>query len=109
MIALGCGAIRICVWVLRRPAIRFDTVTTIGNLPLSDRRIPQITIQDTPPVTPSITTQVYHRLSQEAYTSLERQLPQATVNQETTQHQLGYLLGIQYALKVIRDGFAVGS
>lgn len=49
------------------------------------------------------------RLTPEVYKSLEDQLPKPIVNNQTSEHQLGYLLGIQYVLTVLREGFTIES
>ncbi|AOT25395.1 hypothetical protein QLL94_gp29 [Pectobacterium phage PP2] len=46
---------------------------------------------------------VLHRLSPEAYRQLEQKLPQPATPADGT--QAAYNLGIQYVLKVLRDGF----
>lgn len=50
-----------------------------------------------------------HRLTPEVYEALEAQLPKPIVSMQTTEHQVGYLLGIQYVLSVLREGFTIGS
>lgn len=47
------------------------------------------------------------RLSQAVYEQLERQLPQPIVTKDTTEHQIGYMLGIQHILGILRKGFTV--
>lgn len=62
----------------------------------------QDTTQSTPPVS-------LHRLTPEAYRALERQLDDARVGPTTTDQQVAFKLGIQHALKAVRDGFTVGT
>lgn len=50
---------------------------------------------------------VVHRLTQEVYKHLEGQMPAPFVNQQTTDVQAGFALGIQYVLKQLREGFVV--
>lgn len=50
---------------------------------------------------------VVHRLTQEVYKHLESQMPVPFVNQQTTDVQAGFALGIQYVLKQLREGFVV--
>jgi hypothetical protein len=50
----------------------------------------------------------YFRLTAEAYRALEKSLlSDIYVNDKTTEVQAGYMLGIQKALKEIRDGFTI--
>ncbi len=49
------------------------------------------------------------RLTQEVYEKLEAQLPKLVVGPQTPEHQIGYLLGIQYVLSVLREGFTIGD
>jgi hypothetical protein len=48
-----------------------------------------------------------YRLAPEVYEQLERQLPQPVVNQTTSEHMIGYMLGIQFVLGKLRQGFTV--
>lgn len=50
-----------------------------------------------------------YRLTPEVYDKLEASLPKPIVNAQTTDHQVGYLLGIQYVLSVLREGFTVAT
>lgn len=50
-----------------------------------------------------------YRLSPEIYKQLEGQLPKPIVSANTTEHQIGYLLGIQYVLSTLREGFTVAN
>ncbi len=50
-----------------------------------------------------------HRLSKEAYDSLEQQLGLTQPQTTTTEIQAGYMLGLSHALKVIRQGFTVDA
>ena len=76
---------------------------------VNDRRIPPITPEGTTQDTTPVTIIQYHRLSREAYQELEKLLAAPQVNNLTTDIQAGWLLGIQQALKVVRDGFAVNA
>lgn len=49
------------------------------------------------------------RLTQDVYLKFEQQLGQPVVTQATTELQAGYMLGIQHALKLLREGFVVGT
>jgi hypothetical protein len=49
------------------------------------------------------------RLTPEVYEKLEDMLPKPIVNAQTNEHQVGYLLGIQHVLSVLRKGFTIGS
>lgn len=49
------------------------------------------------------------RLTPEVYEKLEQQLPKPMVTANTTEHMIGYLLGIQFVLSVLREGFTIGS
>lgn len=50
-----------------------------------------------------------YRLTPEIYKKLEDQLPKPIVNAQTTEHMVGYMLGIQYVLAVLREGFTIDS
>lgn len=50
-----------------------------------------------------------YRLSSDVYEQLEKLLPSPIVTDKTTEHQVGYLLGIQHVLGIIRRGFTVGD
>lgn len=50
-----------------------------------------------------------YRLTPEVYEKLEGQLPKPIVTGQTTEHQVGYLLGIQYVLSVLREGFTIDT
>ena len=76
---------------------------------MTNRTIPPVTPQDTTKDTPQVTTQVFHRLSKEGYTELERLCGNAAVSHLTTPIQSAHQLGIQYVLTLIRNGFAVGT
>jgi len=55
-------------------------------------------------------TNVIHRLSMEAYTSLERNLlANIIVSDKTTDLQAGYMLGIQEVLRKLRTGFTIDT
>lgn len=59
--------------------------------------------------TPKVPYQVeMHRLSTEAYQQLEKTMPPLVVSLETTPHYAGYMLGVQFVLKKLREGFVVG-
>lgn len=47
------------------------------------------------------------RLTPEVYKSLEDQLPKPIVNSQTSEQMIGYMLGIQYVLSVLREGFTI--
>lgn len=50
-----------------------------------------------------------HRLSQESYGKLEKELPAMPfVTADTTAHQAGFLLGVQLVLAKLRTGYVVG-
>jgi hypothetical protein len=48
------------------------------------------------------------RLSHDQYAALERQLPGPVAQPTASEHHVGYLLGIQYVLLKLRQGFTVG-
>ena len=54
--------------------------------------------------------QTIRRLTVEDYQAVERAIPGAVtiVTSSTTELQAGYQLGVQAALKVLRDGFTSG-
>ena len=80
---------------------------------MTNRRIPQVELQDTTPITTKDTTkgvtQVTHRLSSEAYAEFERLCGPSSVNQHTTEMQVGHQLGVQHALGILRRGFVTGA
>lgn len=49
-----------------------------------------------------------HRLSKEAYESLEKQLGPIKPTSTTTPIEAGYNLGVQHVLKLIREGYTIG-
>lgn len=55
------------------------------------------------------TPQETHRLTSSAYRQLEQQCESAQVTGTTTDIQAGFKLGIQHALKLLRDGFVIGA
>lgn len=48
----------------------------------------------------------HHRLTVDQYKAFEKSLP--GLGEPRTDLQAGYLLGIQHALKVLRDGWVIG-
>ena len=50
---------------------------------------------------------VVHRLSTEVFNQLESSFPLPAVSQETTAHQAGFLLGIPFVLRKLRQGFVI--
>ena len=52
---------------------------------------------------------IVHRLSPEAYEKLSNLLEGPYVNANTTDGQAHYRLGIQQTLKLLREGFVVGT
>lgn len=54
-------------------------------------------------------TQILARLDQTTYTALAKQLPPPHVSAETTAHQAGFLLGVQFVLEKLRAGFTIGG
>jgi hypothetical protein len=50
-----------------------------------------------------------YRLNPSVYEKLEQQLPKPVVTKDTSEHQTGYLLGIQYVLLVLRQGFTIDA
>lgn len=54
------------------------------------------------------TTEITHRLSEEAYGQLTKGMPGIAVTNETTERQMGFQLGIQYVLQKLREGFVIG-
>ena len=56
--------------------------------------------------TPAQTHEV-HRLSQEAYNQLLKVVPGPAVDNELSSHRAGFLLGIQFILQKLREGFVV--
>lgn len=61
------------------------------------------------PGNPGKATSIIHRLSPEAYRQLEQQVQAPFVTDKTTDTQAGFQLGIQYILKLLRDGFVIGA
>lgn len=68
--------------------------------------IPQEDNQDVTKDTPKL---VVHRLTAEAYRSLEQAVDQPHVRSTTTEQQVSFMLGQQHVLKLLRDGFVVGA
>lgn len=60
------------------------------------------------PTKPETKVVEFHRLSMAAYEALEKKCPAPLVNSDTTAHQAGYMLGVQYVLTLLRDGYRVG-
>ena len=48
------------------------------------------------------------RLSPTQYAALERSLPGPVPQPNSAEHHVGYLLGIQFVLQKLRQGFTVG-
>jgi hypothetical protein len=46
-------------------------------------------------------------LNKDIYKKLEAQLPAPAPSATTTDIQAGYMLGVQYVLKVLREGFVI--
>lgn len=61
----------------------------------------------TTPKEPTTQVVTVYRLSASAYQQLERVLPSPYTDNETTAIAAGYKLGIQAALKALREGFVV--
>lgn len=49
------------------------------------------------------------RLTQEVYEDLERKVGNILINRETTELMAGQQLGIQYVLRLLREGYVVGA
>lgn len=49
------------------------------------------------------------RLSQGVYEDLERKIGQILVNRETTELMAGQQLGIQLVLRLLREGYVIGT
>lgn len=49
------------------------------------------------------------RLSSQVYESLEKQCPSPIVTKDTSEHQVGYLLGVQFVLGLLRRGFTINE
>lgn len=49
----------------------------------------------------------FHRLSLEAYEQLVKALPGPAVDNDLSEHRAGFLLGIQFVLQRLREGFVV--
>ncbi len=47
------------------------------------------------------------RLTPAVYASLEKLCPPPRVTEATTDHHAGYMLGVQYVLKLLREGYVV--
>ena len=47
------------------------------------------------------------RLTPEVYEKLEEMLPKPMVNKQTSEQEVGYLLGIQYVLSILRKDFTI--
>lgn len=58
---------------------------------------------------PQSTPQETHRLTLPAYKQLEQMCEAAQVNGTTTEIQAGFKLGIQHVLRLLRDGFVIGT
>lgn len=52
---------------------------------------------------------VVTRLSGEEYQKIEKKLGHIQVGPDTSPIQVGYMLGVQAALKVLREGFVYGD
>jgi hypothetical protein len=52
-------------------------------------------------------THIIARLPSAVYKDLEKKLTSVVVTEKTTEIQAGYMLGIQQALRVIREGFTI--
>lgn len=50
---------------------------------------------------------VMGRLSAEAYRQLESSCPRPAVSQDSSPQQVGFLLGVQFVLERLRNGFVV--
>lgn len=50
-----------------------------------------------------------HRLSESAYQDLAKKLPKPLVSNDTSAHHAGYLLGIQYVMQILREGYVVST
>lgn len=48
------------------------------------------------------------RLEADAYKSLVAKCPQIAVNNDTSPMQAGFQLGVQYVLKMLREGYVIG-
>lgn len=72
------------------------------NIPLLSRAAATEPAQETSEL-------VTHRLSPEAYRALEQTLSNTSVSSSTTDGQAFYKLGIEHALKTLREGFVVGA
>lgn len=70
---------------------------------------PHKVVEDKQDTTQNTPTVAYHRLTPEAYRQLERQLDDSRVGPSTTDQQVAFKLGIQHALKLLRDGFVTGA
>lgn len=49
----------------------------------------------------------YHRLTDDSYRQLEKQLPPPMVDSASTTIQAAHALGVQLVLKLLREGFVV--
>lgn len=54
-----------------------------------------------------ITIETMYRLNKEQYDQLVRQLPKPIPSENTTDIQAGYLLGIQFVLDKLREGYVI--
>lgn len=61
------------------------------------------------PEKPAVREQTLWRLDPRVYTDLEKKIGSPPlVGPSTTELEAGYKLGVQYVLKILRDGFVSG-
>jgi hypothetical protein len=56
----------------------------------------------------TVETKVVTRLAPEVYASLVQKCPAIAVTNDTSEMQAGFQLGVQYLLKLLREGFVAG-
>lgn len=62
-----------------------------------------------PKEAPAKREEIFVRMNTRIYESLEAKLPQAGVTATTTELQAGFQLGIQYVLKLLREGYVISK
>ena len=54
-------------------------------------------------------TKVVIRLNYEQYQQLERQIGKVTITNNTSPYEVSFQLGVQFVLKVLREGYVTGE
>lgn len=58
---------------------------------------------------PELKTRTFVRMDETLYKELERTCPQPSVSEGTSAHQAGFLLGIQFVLRKLREGYVISQ